>query len=345
MAWFLSFGVRDCSEFGDWHLSGRTRHVGDEARQPEAADSLCAFALNLLRALERHAEVRDAGNGIAHEDVVRAHARALEGAEEVEHRVGGVVYASEQHRLARHGHARAHEVRACLSGLGSHLAGAVELRVHPHLAAAGEGSGEIARDARGVDARRARAEANDVHLGEPREGAYEAHHLLVWEDERIAARDENVAHEGMVLHIRNARLQLLVGADDIRLAQKALARAVAAVHEAAVAGHDEHAVGETLLQAVASGRFLLLAEGICTVPVVIQFALVGIHLQGELRATFRKRARIRAGEVGVFVGCVHSPFWRAMRVSAPYILRSLGFSIFPVGLRGTGAKMILRGRL
>ena len=41
----------------------------------------------------------------------------------------------------------------------------------------------------------------------------------------------------------------------------------------------------------------------------------------------------------------HKPFCRAMRVSAPYILRSFGFSILPVGLRGTGAKMILRGRL
>ena len=31
--------------------------------------------------------------------------------------------------------------------------------------------------------------------------------------------------------------------------------------------------------------------------------------------------------------------------SAPYRSRSLGFSILPVGLRGTSAKMILRGRL
>ena len=44
-------------------------------------------------------------------------------------------------------------------------------------------------------------------------------------------------------------------------------------------------------------------------------------------------------------GARHNPFCWAMRVSAPYILRSLGFSILPVGLRGTDAKMILRGRL
>ena len=31
--------------------------------------------------------------------------------------------------------------------------------------------------------------------------------------------------------------------------------------------------------------------------------------------------------------------------SAPYILRSFGFSILPVGLRGTSAKMTFRGRL
>ncbi len=40
-----------------------------------------------------------------------------------------------------------------------------------------------------------------------------------------------------------------------------------------------------------------------------------------------------------------SPFCWATRPSALYILRSLGFSILPVGLRGTGAKITLRGRL
>ena len=39
------------------------------------------------------------------------------------------------------------------------------------------------------------------------------------------------------------------------------------------------------------------------------------------------------------------PFCCATRSCAPYIRRSFGFSIFPVGLRGTTAKMIRRGRL
>ena len=39
------------------------------------------------------------------------------------------------------------------------------------------------------------------------------------------------------------------------------------------------------------------------------------------------------------------PFCAATRPAAPYIRRSFGFSILPVGLRGTSAKMILRGRL
>lgn len=38
-------------------------------------------------------------------------------------------------------------------------------------------------------------------------------------------------------------------------------------------------------------------------------------------------------------------FWAATRATAPYFSRSLGFSILPVGLRGTSAKMILWGRL
>lgn len=42
--------------------------------------------------------------------------------------------------------------------------------------------------------------------------------------------------------------------------------------------------------------------------------------------------------------CYLISFCMATSWSAPYILRSFGFSILPVGLRGTSAKMILRGR-
>ena len=37
-------------------------------------------------------------------------------------------------------------------------------------------------------------------------------------------------------------------------------------------------------------------------------------------------------------------FWASTRRTPQYFSRSLGFSIFPVGFRGTGAKMIFRGR-
>ena len=289
--------------------------------------------------------MRDARDGVALEDVVRAHARALERAEEGKHRLRRVVHPGEQHGLARDGDARAHEVAARLRRLRRHFARAVELRVHPHLAAAPEHRGEFARDARGIHARRARAEAHDVDLRETRERAHEAHDLVVGEDERVAARDEHVAHERMVLHVGEAGLQLLVRAHDLGAVEEALARAVAAVHEAAVARHHEHAVGEALLQSVAARRAVLLAEGVRIVAVVFELARIGIHLLRELRATRGERARIVAREGRISFGHVHRPFCWATREAAPYIRRSFGFSILPVGLRGTGAKMILRGRL
>ena len=55
--------------------------------------------------------------------------------------------------------------------------------------------------------------------------------------------------------------------------------------------------------------------------------------------------RERTSFLFMLIAFGHKPFCWAMSVSAPYILRSFGFSIFPVGLRGTDAKMILRGRL
>ena len=171
----------------------------------------------------------------------------------------------------------------------------VELRVRPHLPARGKTHGEVARDARGVDAGRARAEAHHVHLRQVGERLHEAHHLVVGQHERIAAREQHVAHERMFLHVGRARRKLLVRAHDLRVAQQPLARAVAAVHEAGVGGHHEHAVWEALLQPEAAARLSLLVEGVGTeILVVLQLARVRLQLPAERGAPRRQRPRVRA---------------------------------------------------
>ena len=61
--------------------------------------------------------------------------------------------------------------------------------------------------------------------------------------------------------------------------------------------------------------------------------------QEEIIVVIENLLYLYAGERNVFE--------RVSRIleTVCYIRRSFGFSILPVGLRGTGAKMILRGRL
>ena len=58
-------------------------------------------------------------------------------------------------------------------------------------------------------------------------------------------------------------------------------------------------------------------------------------------SVFRSISKLRPDSISFQRG---SSYCCATSLSAPYIFRNFGFSIFPVGLRGTSAKIILRGR-
>ena len=132
------------------------------------------------------------------------------------------------------------------------------------------------------------------------EGVNEAHHLVVGQHERIAAGEEHVAHVGMLLDVVDASGEVLVGAHDVRVSEESLARAVAAVHEAAVAGHYEDAVWEALLEAGADGIFLLFAEGVGSeLVVLVGLAQIGLELPGEAGARLCEPFGVWAGEAGV----------------------------------------------
>ena len=263
-----------------------------------AVHGLFRLVHDALAIQQGHLElIHDAHRRPALEHIVGTHADALERAEEVEQHVRRIVHAGEQNGLARDGYALIHQVGTCGRRLWRNFISMVELHVCPYLSARGEAFCECARDACGVDARGARAEAHHVHLRQIGECAHETQHLIVGQHERVTARKKYVAHFGTFLHVVDASGKFLVRAHYLSMAQQSLTRTVAAVHETGVGRHHQHAVWETLLQAEATARLVLLAEWIgADVVLLLKLARVRLQLAPERLAPSRKRPRIRAGD-------------------------------------------------
>ena len=102
----------------------------------------------------------------------------------------------------------------------------------------------------------------------------------------------------MRLHVADAGLQVRGSLDDFGFAEETLARAMAAIHEAAVGRHDEDAVGEALLEALDFGGVREFAKGIDRKfgirPRQFFRGGIGIDLACEARRKCRETLRIRA---------------------------------------------------
>jgi hypothetical protein len=72
---------------------------------------------------------------------------------------------------------------------------------------------------------------------------------LVGEQQRVAAREQDVAHPGRGADVFDAPPQVLAAGDGVAVADLALARAVAAVHGASVADVQQDAVRVAVGQA------------------------------------------------------------------------------------------------
>ena len=145
-------------------FSARAGNIGDESRQGKTSDAFGAPGGDFLCPFQRNAEMRDPGNRIALENIVRPHPRALKRAEQIQHRIDRIVHASQKHSLARYGDSGIDKLSACAGGFLRHFAGAVKLGVHPNLAAPSQPFCEISGDALGIDAWRTRAKTHDIHL-------------------------------------------------------------------------------------------------------------------------------------------------------------------------------------
>ena len=231
---------------------------------------------------------------MAHEDVVRPYSRGRKGPEKVKHRLRRVVHALQENGLARNGNAAVYEPRGGGNGLRGDFVGAVELRVDPHLPAARKSRGELRRDSRRVHARRARAEPHNVDLPKLRECVYEAHYLVVREDERVAAGDEDVPHLGVRKDVSCATCDPSGALHDCALAEYAAPRAVAAVRKALVGSHYKNPVRESLHKPLHSRATTKFAERVGGISVVTPRFRACLYLHGESPGLRRKRPSVWA---------------------------------------------------
>ena len=69
------------------NLARSPRNIGDESRQGQSSDALCALGGDALRTLKRHSEMRHARNRIALKHVVGSHSRPLQGTKQLKHSI------------------------------------------------------------------------------------------------------------------------------------------------------------------------------------------------------------------------------------------------------------------
>ncbi len=230
-------------------------------------------------------------NRVAHKDVIRPNARGRKCAEKFEHFLRRIINSSKKNRLATDRNPRLDQKCRGLFRFNRHFIRTIELGVDPDLFRLPESPGEPFCNPRRICADGSCADANNLNLIKRGKSIDEFHHLLVGQSKDVAARKKDISHGGMRLYIEDARFQVCSSFHDFGFAEKALARAMAAIHEAPVGRHNEDAVGETLLETFDFRGMSEFAEGIDgkfgILPRHFFRDGVGINLACEARRFFR----------------------------------------------------------
>ncbi len=215
--------------------------------------------------LERRPEVRGPLRDVPLVQVVGAHPEGEEPLEQVPQDPRGGVHSPEEHGLVLHRDAVIHERLAGRPRLRRALLRVVEVRDEEEGRVAAEHRGERAVDPHRVHDRRPRRDPEDLDVGDRAEGGEDLLESLVREDERVPARDDDVADLRVGPHVGD-RLGDLVPPEPRLLPQgDPPARAVPAVDRAAVHREEERPVPVPVDER-AHGAAGVLAEGIPEVP-------------------------------------------------------------------------------
>ncbi len=220
------------------------------------------------------AEVADAGDRVADEDVVGADAVTLEAGAECDHGVGVVVDAAEEDALIGDRDAMLNEKVAGGNGFRGEFARMVELGLDPEALTGGKALDKGCGPAHGEDDRGARAEADGIELRKGRQRLNPCADSVVAEEHRVATGEEDFAYGGSRYNGRNEVFE----AGTAGIIKEALAGAVAAIGGAGGVDHRQDAVGEALFNAGRNSGGGAFTEGVRGVAVVDGLARVGKEL-------------------------------------------------------------------
>ena len=210
-----------------------------QARQPPAQ-----AAHERLSGRDRGAQMRRARREIAVVEIIRLDAVLDEAAHQRRERLRVVVDAAQQHGLPEKRDAGISEPGDCGASRGRELARVVGVQRHIRRLALGlQRADERRRDARRIDQRHARVEADHLHMGDRAEPADESAQAPRGQDQRIAAGDDHLPDLGPARDVGEGGRKRVGGerAEPLRPDHLA-AEAEAAIDRAGVERLQQHAV-------------------------------------------------------------------------------------------------------
>ena len=255
----LSGGLADDVVGRDRDLATAAGRVDDVGRHGIAA-GVAAQALHDLDALgDRRAHVARTLDQVALVEVVRPHANLHQIVHQFALDVDRIVDPGQQHALVAQRHAGPRQAITGRRQLGRDLLGMVDVDVEPEGMVLFDHLAEFGRHAHGQKDGHARADADDLHVGDGPQAAENHVHQLGSQHHRVAAGEQHVANLGRALDIVDLGVEISPAEGLGRVADDAAAGAVAAV-AGALGGHQhEHAIRIAMHQA-GHGRVLVLGQ-------------------------------------------------------------------------------------
>ena len=176
-------------------------------------------------------------------EVVGPHPQAQEALVEIEDGPRRRVEPAQQHALVLHRHAGIDQQPARPRGLGRQLAGVVEVGDHVEWRESAQERSQRGGHAHRAGHRDAGAEADHLYRRDRRDLGEQLLEPGVGEQEGVAARDQHVAHLGVLAQVGDGLAQGRAIELALTAAGEPAPRAVAAVDRAAIGGQEQHAVG------------------------------------------------------------------------------------------------------
>ena len=223
---------------------------------------------------------------VAGVNVVRADADANKLVDQLLHYMHAVVHAGEQNALVTERDTGVSQHGAGLGGFFGDFVGMVEVGVEPHGMILAEYLAKMRGDPLRHNNGGTGAEAHYLNMRYLAQLADDVIEHIVAYHQAVAAAEQNVAHFGMMAHIVDAGVYLVLGHFAVMLAGETAARAVTAIHAALVGDEQQHAVGIPMGQTRAGGVDILVQR-------------IGVFIGGKLKLMLGRYGLLTDGVVGI----------------------------------------------